>query len=123
MTEAGFPQNMTEPFLIGKGPDRSGEIFINAGRIPRDLRPDPGQQLERVPIIQSTKPAENRTRKLQANECAARFHDPANLADRMWKISDVAHAEAGGHRIKGIVIKSKMLRVRLEACYFSGQSL
>ena len=123
LAEAGLAQDLAEPFLIGERADRGGQILIHAGGIPRDLRPDPGQQFKRIPIIERAQPAEDRPGELQADKRAAGFHHAANLSDRLRQISDIPHAEAGRHCIERVVRESEMLRIGLQAGDFAGASL
>src|SRR5215217_7950145 len=106
VAEPGFPEDLTEPFLIRERTDRRREVLIDTGFVPSDFCADPRQQSKRVPVVECAKPSKYRPGEFKADEPAVRLHHPADLAYSSWQVSHIAHAKAGGHRMKGIVGES-----------------
>ena len=60
LTKSCITEDLAQPFLIGKRPDRGRKVFIDAGTVAGDDRADERQELERIPVVTRSQPAEDR---------------------------------------------------------------
>ena len=68
LTKACVEEHLFQSFLIREVPNGGREIFIDAGRVMRHFRADPGKKPERVPIIQCPQPTKDGSGKLEAHK-------------------------------------------------------
>lgn len=122
LTKSCIAEDLAQPFLIRKRPDRCRKVFVDAGTVAGDDRADERQELERIPIVQGSQPAEDRAGEFQAYKTAAGLHHPANFPNGLRQIPDVSHAEPRGDRIEDIVTESEMFRAGLQAGDFVAEA-
>jgi len=111
LPKACVEEHLFQSFLIREVPNGGRQIFIDAGRVMRHFRANPGQKPERVPIVQGPQPTEDGPGKLQAHKPPAWLKNTMNFREGLPEVADVPHAEPGGHRMEGRIGKSQMLGV------------
>ena len=107
-------EHLLQPFLVREVPNGGREIFVDAGRVMRHLRADPGKQPERIPIVQGPQPPKNRSGELQAHKPTAWLQNTVNVRERLPKIADVSHAKPCGHSVEGPIGKPQVLGIGFE---------
>src|SRR5713101_455874 len=73
LTKACIEEYLFQSFLIREAPNGGREIFVDAGRVMRHSRSNPGKKPERVPIVQSPQPTKDGSGKLQAHKPPTRL--------------------------------------------------
>ena len=79
LTKACAYQHLLQSFLVREVPDGGRELFIDAGRVMRHFRADPGEKPERIPIVQRPEPPEDRPGKLQTDKSSLRVQNTVNV--------------------------------------------
>ena len=114
LTIACVEEHLLQSFLVREVPNGGREIFVDAGRVMRHFRADPGKKPERIPIVQGPQPTEDGPGKLQAHKPPAWLQNTVNVRERLPKVAHVPHTKPSGHSIEGPVGKSQMFSVGFE---------
>ena len=109
LAKACVEEHLFQSFLVREVPNGGREIFIDAGRVVRHFRANPGKKPERVPIIQYPQPTKDGSGKLQAHKPPAWLQNTVNFRDRLPKITDVPHAKPCGHGMEGPIGESQIV--------------
>src|SRR6267143_1969600 len=83
LTKACVEEHLFQSFLVREFPNGGREIFVDAGRVMRHFRSNPGKNPERVPIVQCPQPTKDGSGKLQAHKPPTWLQNPVVTA---WKV-------------------------------------